>query len=192
MAEYIIPQTRISLEDYVKLGGTWYEVINGVLAEKNMTAGFAHSLIIGNVVDVLKIPVQAQKLGYVFGHGLIYILHVNDNGVQASRIPDASFIRKSSLPDNFDRSRPLPCAPDLAIEIISPTKSTADLMGKVRDYLRYGTEQIWAIYPKTRELHQYLHNDNQPRTYTVDDSFEVTTLFPDFVIKIADFFADNE
>ena len=41
-------------------------------------------------------------------------------------------------------------APDLAIEIASPSNSAAEIDAKVRDYLRSGSRLVWVVYPETR------------------------------------------
>jgi len=96
------------------------------------------------------------------------------------------------MPDDFDRSRPFSGAPDLAVEVVSPSESTADIMAKVSDYLRYGTEQVWVIYPLKEELHQYLKDDNAPRIFLANDTLIAETLFPQLKITIADLFADED
>lgn len=56
----------------------------------------------------------------------------------------------------LDSSRvPLPGGPDLAVEIISPSEYAADSMRKVAAYLENGVQEVWQIYPKTREAIAY-------------------------------------
>jgi Uma2 family endonuclease len=95
------------------------------------------------------------------------------------------------IPEDWDRSRPFPGCPALAVEVVSPTETTAELMEKVASFLRYDTEQVWVIYPQKQELHQYLKDDTPPRIYTANDSLTADTLFPALEIKIADLFVDE-
>ena len=41
-------------------------------------------------------------------------------------------------------------APDLAVEVVSPSDSTMEIQEKVADWLRAGTRLVWVIYPATR------------------------------------------
>ena len=50
-----------------------------------------------------------------------------------------------------DRS-PIPGAPDLAIEVISPSERTTESQAKVWAYLRNGVAEVWQIYPRLRTI----------------------------------------
>ena len=50
---------------------------------------------------------------------------------------------------------PIPGAPDLAVEIISPSEYAAESMRKVAVYLENGVKEVWQVYPKTREAIVY-------------------------------------
>jgi Uma2 family endonuclease len=43
-------------------------------------------------------------------------------------------------------------APDLAIEILSPSERAVDIRTKLNDYLRTGVRQVWQVYAETREV----------------------------------------
>ncbi len=45
---------------------------------------------------------------------------------------------------------PVPAAPNLAVEIISPTERRSDTQEKLEVYLAGGTEEVWQIYPKSK------------------------------------------
>jgi Uma2 family endonuclease len=51
---------------------------------------------------------------------------------------------------------PIPGAPDLAVEVISPTERASESQRKVRAYLENGTIEVWRVYPETRsvEIHR--------------------------------------
>lgn len=155
-----------------------------------MSAGFTHVAVIGNLYDILKPHVKIHQLGRVFTDGLTYILHQTESGIHQARIPDLSFIRNDAIPSEFDHARPFPGAPTLAVEVISPSEKTADVMAKVTDYLRYGSEEVWAIYPAKKELHQYNLDDNAPKIYSADKILISASLFPQLSILINDLFVD--
>jgi Uma2 family endonuclease len=53
----------------------------------------------------------------------------------------------------LDRDRvPIPGAPDIAIEVISPNERAMESQAKVQTYLRHGAAEVWQIYPKSRTL----------------------------------------
>ena len=47
---------------------------------------------------------------------------------------------------------PIPGAPDLAVEVISPTERAGESQDKVLAYLRNGTREVWQIFPRSRTV----------------------------------------
>jgi len=184
-------KTGVTLEALMQRGGDWVEVVDGEFVEVKIMPGFEHSDIIDILLDILKPFVRQHNLGRVFGDGLTYLLHVSEAGIRTARIADFSFIRREKFRRDFDRREPYPGAPDLAVEVVSPSEKTPDLMGKIEDYLRYGIEQVWAIYPGDKELHVYLRDHNLPLVYKESDTLEAPSLFPGWQLKVADLFLDE-
>ena len=48
-----------------------------------------------------------------------------------------------------------PLAPDLAVEVISPSDRLLDLHVKIADYFAAGTRLVWIVEPSTRTVHVY-------------------------------------
>lgn len=163
------------------------EIVNGEILKMSPN-GFRHVFVGDNALEILRPFARKHDLGYVMGDNLIYVLSREANKVIISRIPDVSFIRKSRLPQ-FDFDKPFPGAPDLAIEIISPTESEEETLAKIRDYFRFGTEQAWVIYPNQREVHVYFRDDPKNiRVYSGEEILTAESLFPGLKIKVSDFF----
>lgn len=180
----------ITEEDLLHLSAReqWIEVVNGEAVPMS-AAGFLHGIVINNVFRILDAFVLSNNLGYVFGDGIHYILLANAEGVRGSRIPDVSFVRADRIPEDFDVIRPIPVAPNLAVEVISPTDSHKEISARVDDYLSAGTNQVWVIYPEAREVYQY--RQEAPKTislYTGDDKIEVDDLFPGLELIVETFF----
>jgi Uma2 family endonuclease len=57
----------------------------------------------------------------------------------------------------------------------------------VRQYLEAGTEVVWLIHRKTREVH-VLERDGKMRYLTEEDSLEAPRLLPGFSVKVKDLF----
>jgi Uma2 family endonuclease len=182
--------TGITEDDLLRLGAQdkWIEVVNGEIVEMN-PVGIQHVVIADNVSEILRKPVKEKNLGYVFSDSLIYVLERSPNGrIKRSRIPDVSFVRRSNFPKKYDVKRPFPGAPDLAVEVVSPDESAETVLDKVRDYLKYGSEQVWVLYPDQHELHQYVQGEDAVRTYRAADTLEAPTLFPGLKILVGDLF----
>ncbi len=68
------------------------------------------------------------------------------------RVPDASFVRADRLPAGGVRSGLLKLAPDVAIEVLSPSDSVKEIDEKVDDYLSCRTPLIWVVDPVRRTV----------------------------------------
>jgi Uma2 family endonuclease len=182
-------KTKITEADLLRLGAQdiKFEVIDGEIVEMQ-PVGVQHSDIAGNTYDILKPFARANKLGEVRMDSLIFVLHTDpEAGIRKTRIPDVSFVRRGRLSKDFDRSRPFPSAPDLAIEVVSPDEGADELLAKIRDYFAYGTDEAWVLYSEQQELHQYIRGEKGSHIFAAEDHF-TSALFPNLDIKIADLF----
>ncbi|MGH7571900.1 MAG: Uma2 family endonuclease [Gemmatimonadota bacterium] len=86
---------------------------------------------------------------------------INDTGFLLSvdpptvRRPDVAFIARDNLPATDLPAGLWPMAPDLAVEIVSPTNRKAEIEEKVSEYLEAGTRLVWLVEPRTRTLTVY-------------------------------------
>ena len=81
---------------------------------------------------------------------------------------------------------PVPQPPDIAVEIVSPSETAADLERKVEAYLEAGTKEVWVVYPDGQNI--YLHTPSGIRRLSATDRL-TTPLLPDWSIAISDLFA---
>jgi Uma2 family endonuclease len=124
-----------------------FELIAGEIVEKmvsNPKSSAAAAWILGR----LSVFVDEHDLGHVTGADGGYV-------VAGERyIPDAAFIsrvRQAALP--LDAYNPL--APDLAIEVLSPSNSAEEMRVKISSYLAAGTV-LWIIdLGKRLEVHRH-------------------------------------
>ena len=47
---------------------------------------------------------------------------------------------------------PYPQAPDLCVEIVSPSNSRKEIEAKIGAYLGSGAHEVWIVYPQTRRI----------------------------------------
>lgn len=73
------------------------------------------------------------------------------------RGPDVAFVRAERLKGR-DLHRFFEGAPDLAVEILSPSQTAAQMLRKVRQYLKYGTHTVWVVVPAARQVQVYRQN----------------------------------
>jgi Uma2 family endonuclease len=100
--------------------------------------------------------------------------------------PDVSFIRAERT-RTLDLDRRFECAPDLAVEVISPSETAADIAHKVSHYLHAGAV-VWVLYPKDRTVHVFETSKNA-RVLEADDLLEDHILLPGFSVRVSELFA---
>jgi Uma2 family endonuclease len=88
---------------------------------------------------------------------------------------------------SFDENRtPIPLAPDIAVEVLSPSERTTDSMGKVWAYLGAGTQEVWQFQPESKKIVVY----RGPKSITALGIDEVlnTPLLPGWEISVREIF----
>jgi Uma2 family endonuclease len=78
--------------------------------------------------------------------------------------PDVSFLRNERVTGTTDGSYCLG-APELAVEVVSPSESARDLRRKVAPLLKAGSLAVWVIYPEERTVEVYRPDGT---SYTAD------------------------
>jgi len=84
-------------------------------------------------------------------------------------------------------------APDLVIEILSPSNAGRDLFAKYNHYLMAGVKEYWIVNPinNTVTVHTIDNGYNEPKFYTRLDIIPVTVL-PDCKIDLKIIFREAE
>ena len=77
-------------------------------------------------------------------------------------------------------------APELAIEAVSPGNDAAELEIKVNQYLTYGSQEVWVVYPRTRAV--WIHRTGGLARKLTDQDVITSDLFPGWSARVADFF----
>ena len=133
------------------------ELVRGEVIEY-MSPGGLHggfSLGIGALLRTF-----ARSTGGYAGMEAGFLLERNPDVV---RLPDISFVCAERVPETGIPETFWNQAPDVAVEVISPSELADDIQEKVRLYLRAGTQQVWTVYPQQRIM--VIHTaDNLART----------------------------
>ena len=102
--------------------------------------------------------------------------------------PDASFLRSERIRNTADSDYFIG-APELAIEVVSPSESAADLNRKVELLLKAGSLAVWVPYPKQREVRVFLPNGVAYRK-GLGDTLSMPELLPGWEFPVARLFED--
>jgi Uma2 family endonuclease len=131
--------------------GYRYELVRGEL-RKMAPAGHLHGRIAINVTTPLDRHVRAHTLGTVYAAQTGFKLASNPDVVRA---PDVAFIRRERVEEVGDVEGYWPGAPDLAVEVISPSDTYAEVQEKVFDWIEAGTQMVILVMPRQRTVTVY-------------------------------------
>ncbi len=143
--------------------------------------GLDHGYYEGRIASILIPYVTQHRLGRIY---------VGEPGFRLStgtvRAPDVAFIRQERI-DALHGKGFAKGAPDLAVEIFSPSDSVPQLMRKVKQYFAAGCHTVWIVYPDAREIH-VLEAAGADRILRESDLMEAPELLPGFSVPMAQFF----
>jgi Uma2 family endonuclease len=103
------------------------------------------------------------------------------------RSPDVSFVRKDRLPEDDDLDQFLDGAPDLCVEIISPSEDRHDIYRKLFEYFESGAQEVWHVFPEARRVVVHRSLDDV-HTLRENDELESPDLLPGFRCRVRDLF----
>ncbi len=160
------------------------ELIDGLVYETPLL-GFEHGVIVANFTGFVGIYVRNNHLGRVTGAGTGYLVPADETGKDTILAPDVGFIAKaraSAVPSRkYAR-----LAPDLAVEVVSPSDAASEIHAKVNKYLQYGTRAVWVAYPETRTI--VVHTPEGAKTLGENDSLDGGDILPGFILPVRDIF----
>jgi Uma2 family endonuclease len=160
-----------------------FELIQGVLHEMSPSS-FNSSLVLTRIAIALGSYVETHRLGEVTFAEAGYVLEHGPDTVVA---PDVAFVQRERLELAPKGQGFFPAAPDLIIEVISPSDEPLDIRRKHALYDRIGISMVWWIDPKRRVA--TVHVPNKPvQQLTESDSLDGGTLIPGFSIPLAKLF----
>lgn len=163
-----------------------HEVVNGelVMSPKN---NFIHGRICSRLLIAIGNFNNEHRLGVVLDSSTGFWMF-NRN----CRAPDISFVPRTRLENlKFKPSsrKFFPGAPDLAVEILSPSNSRSEIDARLRDFFASGTQIAWLINPDTASV-EICRSLTQRRLIGPGGELDGENLLPGFRYPINDLFKD--
>jgi Uma2 family endonuclease len=180
------PARLMTAEELLRLPtgmGECYELVAGQL-KTTPANGMLHGYVEANVGSLLAEAVRNSHLGDVVGAGTGFILSRNPDTVRA---PDVAFVSQSRIPTGRRPQGYFPGAPDLAVEVISPSECAADINRKVTEYFEAGAHLVWIVYPDTCQVVVY-RSARESLALADDDTLDGGELVSGFACRVAELF----
>jgi Uma2 family endonuclease len=163
--------------------GSRYALVTGELRTMP-PAGGEHGGIAMHVGASLYQAVTAQHLGRVYAAETGFLLATNPDTVLA---PDAAFVRADRLAQMGDMAGFIPGAPDLAVEVISPSDTYTEVEEKVTLWLQHGTRMVVVVNPRRRRVTVY-RPDRPVLFLSEPDELSGDNVVPGWSIRVLDLF----
>lgn len=126
------------------------ELVRGRVVREPRPGG-EHARLTARIAWILQRHVSAHEGGTVLAEGGFVI----SDSERTVRGADVAFVASERLSPEDVPVGFVSMAPDVAIEIVSPSNSAADIQEKVFEYLDAGTRLVWVVYPTRREVAVY-------------------------------------
>jgi Uma2 family endonuclease len=172
----------ISAEQLLKMpNARRCELVAGEL--RTMTpVGLMHGGIELQLAHLLKTHVDRTGAGLVVSGEAGFFIAQDPDTVRAA---DVAFIRKDRLPRiprGFFKG-----APDLAVEVVSPSDREADVDEKTEAWLAAGTCLVWVVWPNTRTITVH-RRGAEPKILHEPDALSGEDVIAGFECPVADVF----
>src|SRR5262245_29795571 len=179
------PKERVTLEEYYAYhpDDRKYELLAGwIVGEPH--PGFDHAWICNKIAWLLNCFVRPRGLGFVLVGEGGFLLAQQPPTV---RIPDVSFVRQERGLQGIGTFRPLPGAPELAVEVLSPSNRRGEIHAKVADYLAAGCPLVWVVDPVGRSVAVY-RKLLFPTVLGEDAELDGGDVLPGFSVRVGELF----
>jgi len=163
-----------------------YELIDGEFIEMPGPGG-QHGLLAGEIYFYIRQFDPERRLGVPTVEAGYYA--ATDR--HTLLLPDVAFTVKTRAPAPFPRKW-VPVMPDLAVEIMSPSNSRAELRQKVAIYLRYGAQLVWLVLLDMQAVEVCRLRENGEVHYQLvqrDGSLSGEAVLPGFELELRQLFA---
>ncbi|NLS95061.1 MAG: Uma2 family endonuclease [Planctomycetaceae bacterium] len=158
------------------------ELVRGELVMMSPAKG-RHGVVVVNIVHALHSFLKASRLGQVFDSSTGFLLSRDPDTV---RSPDISFLNAERLKGQ-DLDAFLEGAPDLAVEVLSPSNTAAEMRDKMNEYFNAGCRVVWIVDPQHRSV--VVHRPNAgPAILAEGDTLTEEELLPGFSLVVKEIF----
>lgn len=169
--------TLITAEEFAALGDIGpAELIHGKVVRVTAPKP-RHGRIAMRLGSALHRFVRKHKLGEVYAAETGYLLEKNPDLI---RCPDVSFVR-ATVASKHDEDDYYEHAPDLAVEVLSPSDRPEKVKEKVQAWLTGGAKEVWVVDPEARTLAVYSPR-GRASVWRADEAFHSEAVVPGFKI----------
>jgi Uma2 family endonuclease len=164
--------------------GFCYELVRGEL-KRMSPAGDEHGWVGMQLAIPLGSHIKQHNLGRLYLAETGFLIQTNPDTVCA---PDIAFVRMERIKETPRVKSYRRGAPDLAVEVNSPSDTVSKVEEKVTEWLEAGARMVWIVSPKLKTITVY-RSLTDINTLTEKDMLDGGDVVPGFQLPVAEIFA---
>jgi Uma2 family endonuclease len=180
------PPGRATEADLLRLSaadGRLYELVDGTLVEKPM--GWKEASLATWLARLFHPYLMENDIGDLVGADGTHRLWQG-----LIRLPDLAFVLWEHVPPDEELPQIPDLAPDLAVEILSPSNTPKEMARKRKEYFRAGTSLVWQVNPEKKTVEVFT-SPTRSKLLGVSDTLDGGSLLPGFTLPLALLFASR-
>lgn len=163
----MLKETDLTYDDYASIDDSnRYELVEGQLQLMSPAPTVNHQLI---SFELQKKIAQSCESDYIVLNAPVDVI------LSASEVrqPDIVLVHRERI--DILKKRGIIGAPDLVVEILSPSTLKRDKIDKLNTYARFDIPEYWTVEPFSGILEEYIVNDNQYELFNVFQGDDTVT-----------------
>ena len=143
----------------------------------------AHQNASMEITTAMNVFIKAKQLGKLFAAPIDVFFDISNNTQ-----PDILFIKKER--DFIITRNGIEGAPDLIVEILSPSTFKIDRTDKMALYLQFGVPEYWIVDPKNQSIEVYVLNDNHYKiaSFAIENGLIESKILEGLSLEVSDVF----
>jgi Uma2 family endonuclease len=164
-------------------GDGLFEIVEGQVVEKKpmgvyeyVVASFLH-IHLGSFARAQTCGRAVSETLFDFGPGL------------PQRRPDVAYVSYERWPRQrrVPRTQAWAVVPDLAVEVISPSNTFGEVLGKVQEYFQAGVQVVWVVAPAQQQVYVY-QSPSRIQVVTLQEALTGKPFLPGFRLALVELF----
>ena len=176
----------LTLDQFLRqYAGAYVEIIDGEIKEIPMPQPL-HGRVCTRAGRFLDEYSESKNPGVVCSNDTFVVIRENPLRVRGA---DVVFWSKAKAPQGVPREGMITAAPDLCVEVVSPSNSWSEVFSKVGEYLGIGVPAVLVLDPESATASVYRNQPGQgQQIFHRADTLTIPDVLPGFSVTVARFF----